>query len=104
MTLLQLISILVVVAALFGWISARWLKLPTTIGTMFLTLLCSVSLVSLDAYAPGLRHWAIRLVHQIDFERLILHGMLPLLLFAGAFLLDIESLIREKLTVASLAV
>ena len=104
MTLLQLISVLVAVAALFGWISARWLKLPTTIGTMFLTLLCSVSLVSLDAYAPGLRLGAIRLVHQIDFERLILHGMLPLLLFAGAFLLDIESLIREKLTVASLAV
>jgi CPA1 family monovalent cation:H+ antiporter len=104
MTILQLISILVAIAALFGWISARWLKLPTTIGTMFLTVVCSLILVSIGEYAGGLRPWATHLVRQIDFERLILHGMLPLLLFAGAFLLDIESLAREKLTVATLAI
>jgi CPA1 family monovalent cation:H+ antiporter len=104
MTILQLISVLVAIAALFGWISARWLKLPTTIGTMFLTVVCSLFLVSIGEYALGLRPWATNLVRQIDFERLILHGMLPLLLFAGAFLLDIESLIRERLTVAMLAV
>ncbi|MGO8719452.1 MAG: cation:proton antiporter [Acidobacteriaceae bacterium] len=104
MTILQLISVLVAIAALFGWISARWLKLPTTIGTMFLTVACSVFLVSIGEYALGMRPWATGLVHQINFERLILHGMLPLLLFAGAFLLDIESLIRERLTVATLAV
>ena len=104
MTILQLISVLVAIAALFGWISARWLKLPTTIGTMFLTVVCSLFLVSIGEYAHGLRPWAIGMARQIDFERLILHGMLPLLLFAGAFLLDIESLIRERLTVAILAV
>ena len=104
MTILQLISVLVAIAALFGWISARWLKLPTTIGTMFLTVVCSVFLVSIGEYAQGLRPWAIGMARQIDFERLILHGMLPLLLFAGAFLMDIESLIRERLTVAVLAV
>src|SRR5487761_300586 len=104
MTLLQLISVLIAIAAMFGWISARWLKLPTTIGTMFLTVVCSLFLASIGEYAPGLRPWATGLVRQIDFGRLVLHGMLPLLLFAGAFLLDIESLIRERLTVAALAV
>jgi monovalent cation:H+ antiporter, CPA1 family len=104
MTILQLISILVAIAALFGWISARWLKLPTTIGTMFLTVVCSLVLAGVGEYAGGLRPWATHMVRQIDFERLILHGMLPLLLFAGAFLLDIESLAREKLTVATLAI
>ena len=104
MTILQLISVLVAIAALFGWISARWLKLPTTIGTMFLTVVCSLFLVSIGEYAAGLRPWAIGMVRQIDFERLILHGMLPLLLFAGAFLLDFKALVREKLTVASLAI
>ena len=100
MTILQLISVLVAIAALFGWISARWLRLPTTIGTMFLTVVSPYSWWAVGEYALGLRPWATRLVQQIDFERLILHGMLPLLLFAGAFLLDIESLAREKLTVA----
>ncbi|HZC43227.1 MAG TPA: sodium:proton antiporter [Acidobacteriaceae bacterium] len=104
MTILQLISVLVAIAALFGWISARWLKLPTTIGTMFLTVACSLSLAGIGEYALGMRPWATHLVRQIDFERLILHGMLPLLLFAGAFLMDIESLIRERITVAILAI
>jgi monovalent cation:H+ antiporter, CPA1 family len=104
MTILHLISVLVAIAALFGWMSARWLKLPTTIGTMLLTVVCSLLLVSIGEYALGLRPWATNLARQINFERLILHGMLPLLLFAGAFLMDIESLIRERLTVAVLAV
>jgi len=41
---------------------------------------------------------------QIDFESLILHGMLPLLLFAGAFLLDLKQLAREWFPVALLSV
>jgi monovalent cation:H+ antiporter, CPA1 family len=104
MTTLQLVSILISIAALFGWISARWLKLPTTIGTMLLTVLCSLALIGIGAYAPGLQPWAFRLVQQINFEALILHGMLSLLLFAGAFLLDIEHLFRERLSVAVLSV
>lgn len=104
MTTIQLLSLLISIAALFGWISSRWLKLPITIGTMLLTATCSLSLMSIGAYTRGLQPWAMRLVHQIDFEGLILHGMLALLLFAGAFLLDLEFLMREKLVVAALSV
>ncbi|RSL15796.1 sodium/proton antiporter (CPA1 family) [Edaphobacter aggregans] len=104
MTTLQLLSILISIAALFGWISARWLKLPTTIGTMLLTVLCSLALITIGAYTPGLQLWAFRLVQQINFEALILHGMLSLLLFAGAFLLDIEHLFHERLSIAVLSV
>ena len=104
MTILQLASVLIATAALFGWISSRWLKLPLTIGTMVLTIATAFGLIAVGAYAPGLRPWALGLVHQIDFEALILHGMLSLLLFAGAFLLDFEYLSREKFTVAVLAV
>jgi CPA1 family monovalent cation:H+ antiporter len=43
-------------------------------------------------------------VGAIDFENLVLHGILSLLLFAGAFLLDIEELLKERLTVSVLAV
>jgi len=104
MTTLQLLSTLISIAALFGWISARWLKLPTTIGTMLLTVLCSLTLIGIGAYVPALQPWALHLVQQINFEALILHGMLSLLLFAGAFLLDIEHLFQERLSVAVLSV
>jgi CPA1 family monovalent cation:H+ antiporter len=104
MTTLQLLSLLVTIAALFGWISSRWLRLPITIGTMILTVATSLCLIGVDAYVPGVQSWAVRLVQQIDYERLILHGMLSLLLFAGAFLLDLEFLAREKLVVAALSI
>jgi monovalent cation:H+ antiporter, CPA1 family len=102
--MLLLISVLVGIAALFGWLSVRVLKLPTTIGTMLLTASTSITLVLLAPVWPGPHLWALKIIDQIDFERLILHGMLSLLLFAGAFLLDLKSLRAQRLPVALLSV
>ncbi|HWB31994.1 MAG TPA: cation:proton antiporter [Acidobacteriaceae bacterium] len=102
--MLVLISVLVGVAALFGWASQRVLRLPNTIGTMLLTAVTSIALVLLAPQWPAPHHWALGILGQIDFERLILHGMLGLLLFAGAFLLDLKALVHQKLVVALLAV
>jgi len=104
MTTLQILSVLFATAALFGWISVRWLRLPITIGTMLLTVLVSLALAGAGGLAPGMHAWAVDFSRQIDFGSIILHGMLPLLLFAGAFLLDLEELGREKLTVTLLSV
>jgi CPA1 family monovalent cation:H+ antiporter len=104
MTTLGLLSFLVAIAALFGWISARWLKLPINIGTMLLTVVCALCLLGVSQYVPSFRPWVSTLVRQINFEGLILHGMLSLLLFAGAFLLDLKELGREKLAVGTLSV
>jgi CPA1 family monovalent cation:H+ antiporter len=51
MTTLQLLSLLISTAALFGWISSRWLKLPITIGTMLLTVACSLCLMAISVYS-----------------------------------------------------
>jgi len=104
MTNLAIISILFAIAAVFGWVSARWLKLPITIGTMLLTVLSSMVMMGAGTYAPAIRTWAVALSDQIDLRGVILHGMLPLLLFAGSFLLDLEQLRKEKLAVALLAI
>lgn len=95
MTSLQLFSVTVTTAALLGWITRRRLRMPLTIGTMLLTAALSLILLSLSNLYPGLKTWAVLLVGAIDFENLVLHGILSLLLFAGAFLLDIESLIQQ---------
>jgi CPA1 family monovalent cation:H+ antiporter len=104
MTTLGILSLLFATAAVFGLISHRWLRLPISIGTMLLTMLASGSLVLLAHRVPAIQQWAANLVVQIDFQGIILRGMLPLLLFAGAFLLDLEQLAREKLTVSVLSV
>jgi CPA1 family monovalent cation:H+ antiporter len=104
MTALQITCVLVATAALFGFITIRVLRVPLTIGTMFLTVVTSLALTGVGSLAPGLRDWVHQLAHQIDFQTVILNGMLPLLLFGGAFLLDLDQLKREKLSVAVLAV
>ena len=104
MNTLEIISVVVATAALFGWVSVRVLRAPITIGTMFLTVLASLSLNAIRFIAPWIHNDAVQLAHQLDFESLILHGMLPLLLFAGAFLLDLDQLAKEKLPVAVLSI
>lgn len=101
--MLALIAVVVALAAVFSLISSRWLRLPTAIGTMLLTLLLSVGLVLTAQAFPGIHAWAINSLLRIDYERFILHGLLSLLLFAGAFLLDLTYLAREKLAVGILA-
>jgi CPA1 family monovalent cation:H+ antiporter len=103
MSTLQLISTLVAIAAVFGWLAVRVLRLPLTIGTVLLTVASALTLEAIAGYAPGLHAAALGLVQQIDFEALILHGMLSLLLFAGAFLLDLGELYRERFVVTVLS-
>jgi CPA1 family monovalent cation:H+ antiporter len=104
MTALEIICVLFAIAAVFGMVSVRWLKLPITVGTMMLTVVASGSLIAASHQTPQIHRWALDLVQRIDFETVILHGLLPLLLFAGAFLLDLNHLVSEKLTVSLLAV
>lgn len=104
MTTLALISVIVTAAALFGWLSVRICRLPITIGTMLLTVIASIFMIAMGHAFPNVNIWAANLARRIHFEDLILHGMLGLLLFAGAFLLDLVYLSREKLTVGLLSV
>lgn len=103
MSTLEFFSLIVAAAALFGLVSQRWLKLPLTVGTMLLTVLASLGLLGLSHFYPSLNTWAGVLVGTINFENLVLHGMLSVLLFAGAFLVDFEALRKEKLIVTLLA-
>jgi monovalent cation:H+ antiporter, CPA1 family len=100
MTVIEILTILFATAAVFGLVSARWLRLPITIGTMLLAVLLSVVLTQTAGRIPIAQHAAVELFKQIDFGAVILHGMLPLLLFAAAFLLDLDRLVEAKLSVA----
>ncbi len=104
MNTLEVVCVIVATAALFGWVSTRVLRLPITIGTMMFTVGASLILMDVGRFVPALHQWIEQLAKQIDFESLILHGMLPLLLFAGSFLLDFDQLAREKLPVALLSI
>jgi len=60
--------------------------------------------VLVGPYTGGVREQAATLVSQIAFNRVLLHGMLAFLLFAGSIQVSLEELAREWLPVALLAI
>lgn len=103
MELLDLIATLISLSALFAYINARWLKLPTTIGLMVIALVFSLSLVLLGLWFPEMEQRAERIVASIDFSDTLMHGMLGLLLFAGALHINLSDLAQQKWLIGLLA-
>ena len=104
MSIFALLSLLVTIGALFSFLSFRVLKLPTSIGTMILSLGAAAVLLLAGSFAPGVHAEAQRIVGGIDFNAVVLHGMLSVLLFAGALQLNLPELSREKLSVTTLSI
>lgn len=104
MELLEIFSVLVVLAAVFSYVNHRFLRLPTTIGVMAIALAFSVGLVALGwAGFPGIEGRAELILERIDFNLTLMHGMLSFLLFAGALHVNLDDLARLKWIVGSLA-
>ncbi len=104
MTTFALLSTLVSLGALFGLISYRLLRLPVSIGTTILALCAASALILGGQVWPGLRLAVTHVMAGIDFNQVVLHGMLAFLLFAGALQLDLKQLARQKLPVLSLSI
>lgn len=97
MTLLQIASLLIVLAGAFGAINYLFLKLPSAIGILIVSLIASLAIIGLDAIWPAMSvEETIRAqVTAIDFSDALLEGMLGLLLFAGALHVKISDLRGE---------
>lgn len=105
MDLLQLTSVLIVLAGLFGAVNYLFLKLPSTIGILIVSLAASVTILLLDLFVSGFRvgDEVRSIVGRIDFSDALLEGMLGLLLFAGALHVKLSDLRSEWVTVALMA-
>lgn len=99
MDALTLITLLIVVAALFAYLNTRFLKLPDAIGIRVLSLLFSALLIGLNAVSPVWFTLVRQTVAQIDFGRVLFDVMLSFLLFAGAFHTDAAQLRVERRSV-----
>ncbi len=105
MTTLDLIAWLMFITAGFSYLNHRYLKFPTSIGVMAIALVCSLALIGLGKlqWIPGLEDSARSLLESIDFNQLVLHGILGALLFAGALHINLEDLAKQKWIIALLA-
>ncbi|MBT53541.1 MAG: sodium:proton antiporter [Mameliella sp.] len=94
MTLLQITSLLIVLAGVFGTINYFFFRLPSAIGILVVALLASMAALGLDVAMPtlGIADTLRGVVTGIDFSDALLEGMLGLLLFAGALHVKLSDL------------
>lgn len=103
MKLFNILAILITLSAVFSYINHRFIRLPTTIGVMAISLLASLGLIALGSLGFGLEENARILLTSIDFDETLLHGMLSFLLFAGALHVNLVDLSRQKYIISTLA-
>ncbi len=85
-------SVLIVLSSIFGYINVRFLKLPTTIGLMIITIVFTLILIIIGQFNDALLTQEKELILNIDFETVLLDVMLSFLLFAGALHTNFEQL------------
>ena len=102
----DLLALLLVLAAIFGYLNHRILRLPLTVGLLLLALLSAVVLIAVGVAFPRLGiKLAIRgLLAGVNFPVALLNGFLSFLLFAGALEVDFQELFARKWTILALAV
>lgn len=103
MDLFDIFSILISFSALFGYLNYRYFHLPRTIGLMLSALILSSALITAGQFGWAGKEEVLGVLRNIDFNRLLLNGMLGFLLFAGALNVELNELIKQKWVVASLA-
>jgi CPA1 family monovalent cation:H+ antiporter len=103
MKLFHILSILISLSAVFSFINYRFLKLPTAIGLMLIAMLASLALLLLGPFSFGLKGEVADLLASVDFDETLLHGMLSLLLFAGALHVNLADLARQRWVITILA-
>jgi monovalent cation:H+ antiporter, CPA1 family len=101
----DLIAVLLVLTAVFGWLNHVVIRLPHTIGLLVMALGASLVLIGIEVALPdvALYESLTAMLRRIDFRETFLNGMLAFLLFAGALHVDLAILRERAWTVGLIA-
>lgn len=103
MEIYNIITLIIVLAAVFGYINHRYIKLPGTIGIMLISLIASLVVVAIGAVYPEFFLKITQSISLIDFQSVLLNVMLSFLLFAAAIHIDSKKLRKERVSVITFA-
>mgnify|MGYP000207761216 FL=1 len=102
--MLDTTAIILAITALFSFLNYRFIKLPTTIGVMVISLVISIVLIGLQyAGFDSVTQQAQAFIQHVDFDEVVMKGMLSLLLFAGALHVNINDLLERKWAIGLMA-
>ena len=97
-------AIVISLSVLLGYINNRYIKMQTTVAIMTGSLLISLLVIWLgEFHIIEIKPFAIDIVKEFDFEKILMEWMLGYLLFAGSVQLDINSLQKQFSSIILLA-
>jgi CPA1 family monovalent cation:H+ antiporter len=92
----NIIAVLMVISALFAYINFRFIRLPSVIGVMLVSVLVSFGMILADRLGLGIAREGEYLLNNIDFKNTLMVWMLGFLLFAGALHVELNALHEQK--------
>ena len=98
-----ILSLLTILAAIFGYINTKYIKMPHTIGMMLIACVFSGLVFLAEFFSPDLKITVNDFIGKIDFKTVLLDVMLSFLLFAGALHTNFEKLREYKWPILSFA-
>ncbi|HEY8660306.1 MAG TPA: sodium:proton antiporter [Hanamia sp.] len=99
MEIYNIITLIIVLTAIFGYINFRFIKLPGTIGIMLISLIASLVVIGIGTIFPIFFAKTIESIKTIDFNIIVLKIMLSFLLFAAAIHIDVKKLKSERMAI-----
>ena len=100
----DIIAILITITAIFSFLNVRHFGLPSTVGVLAIALVFSALVIAAGKLGvPAVESMAAGFVGRINFNQVLLHGLLAYLLFAGGLNLKIPQLSDEKGAIALLS-
>lgn len=101
MNVFEILAIILTVTAIFAYINERFIKLPTPIGVTLVGLIISLGLVIFKNEFLGL--WAANFLASLNFNEIVMGGMLSFLLFAGSLTVNLDNINKQKWPILTLA-
>jgi CPA1 family monovalent cation:H+ antiporter len=101
--MLNFFAIIITISAIFGYINFKWLKFPTTIGVMLISLVLGIALKILETINPDYISPLRAFLTGFDFSAFVLDFILCFLLFAGSLHVNSSHLKGVRATVFSYA-
>lgn len=103
MDIFSIATVLIVLSSIFGYINQRFIKLPSAIGLMLITILFTLSVVIISFFDDTLLQQEKEFISSIDFKTVLLDIMLSFLLFAGALHTNFAELKAQRKPVIAFA-
>ena len=97
------ISVLIVIATIFAYLNKCYIKLPSSVGIMVITIVFSIIMVVSSRISEAPIDEIEKIIKNVNFSDLLMSCMLNFLLFAGAISIDLKKIKEDKLMILLLS-